>query len=202
MKLKIRSITLATCLTITAPAQADSPFETYKLSLPTGLYLHAMYGQAKASDWCGGISTNCDDSTSAYGGGVGLEINEWFGLEASYIGMDKLTSLVRGFLVSADANFWTLTGVGTLPVNDQLAIQARIGAARWNVDAEVRGGSSTLATVSVDGTSPMVGAGLLFKVTDNLTLRLEYMHIHEVGDRAVTGESNSDSLGIGIVLRF
>lgn len=202
MKPFIQAVSIAVSLLAAAPTKADSPFQTYDLSMSfPGLYVHAMYAQARASDWCGGSSAQCDDTGSAYGGGLGYEFNDWVALEAAYLGIDKLTSIISGFLVSADANLIMLTAVGTFPLTDQLAVQARVGATRWEVDAEVQGSGLRYKT-SVEGTSPVFGAGFLLNVTPRVALRLEYIHINEIGDRAITGESNSDSIGLGIQFKF
>lgn len=103
----------------------------------------------------------------------GIEFNRYFALEAGYMDGGKIKDTVLGAVVEADTTAFTVSAVGTIPINDVLGIYGRAGAMRWKSDQSLRFEGETLLKGDVDGTDAYFGAGLAVGL-DGALLRVEY----------------------------
>jgi len=125
----------------------------------SGLYISGSYGGYKSH---GG---EFDDDNDLIGAALGYQFNEFFALEAKYIdfgnfGDDDVEGKLKG---------GSLGVVGRLPLTQSFGVYAKAGAFASAFDVEAFEESETY-----DEVSPFVGAGVDFRVTDNLTAFAEY----------------------------
>ncbi len=93
-----------------------------------------------------------------------------------------------------------MTGVGTLPVNQQLSVYGKLGFFRWNVD--FKDGTGVVGSASASGIDLTYGFGASFNFAKNAALRLEWQRYKDVGDDNTTGQGDIDLIGVGLVLKF
>jgi hypothetical protein len=111
-----------------------------------------------------------DDSGVKFGGGV--EINDNFSFEAGYTDLGEFkaeSGLFQSFpgiggLTGSSASI-EITGVefsalGVAPINDKLSIYGRLGIYMWDADINVSVAGFGSATVSDDGSDPVIGFGM------------------------------------------
>lgn len=147
---------------------------------PSGLTLAIDAGQAEARDACDNV-VNCSSDDTAVRGSVGWQFNRMFGIEAGYSSFGTVfESSSSTFRASQDANAWTLSVLGTLPLHERIGLYGRIGAARFDNDTS---GVVQGVPVSEDNrTKPYYGVGLGFALTDNVALRAEYQRYKDLAD--------------------
>lgn len=146
-------------------------------------------------------------------GFIGTRLNQYFGLEAGYSIMSKpkgkLTNLVNlnnATNVKTNISNAYVDAIGFIPVTDQLEAMASVGLGflTTKVSANVSGRAGT----AVDGhslsfaarsTNPGVrlGAGLGYKLDENITARL--MLRHQQGNKLV---KSVNSVGLGLSYQF
>jgi opacity protein-like surface antigen len=99
------------------------------------------------------------------GAALGYQFNEFFALEAEYIdfgnfGDDEVEGKLKGVGLSA---------IGRLPLTQSFGVYAKAGAFASAFDVDAFDDSETY-----DDVSPFVGAGVDFRVTEQLTAFAEY----------------------------
>jgi len=178
-----------------APAPAPAAPKVYNW------YAGAMVGNAVYKDACDG-----DDSDTAVGAFIGYALNKNFALEAGYIDLGNINSLVgndceRQQDVAADpsANGATLSAVARAPFGDKFSVYGKFGAFFWNMDRDAVGG---LASASDNGVSPLAGIGLGYSFTERVEGRIEYDRFFDVGENDTTGQTDIDALTLGVAFRF
>lgn len=124
-----------------------------------GPYISGSYGGYKSH---GG---QFDDENDLLGAAVGYQFNEFFALEAEYIdfgnfGDDDVEGKLKGVGLSA---------IGRLPLTQSFGIYAKAGAFASAFDVDAFDESETY-----DEVNPFIGAGVDFRVTEQLTAFAEY----------------------------
>lgn len=125
----------------------------------SGVYVSGSYGGYKSH---GG---EFDDENDLFGIGLGYQFNEFFALESEYIdfgkfGDDEVDGKLKGV---------TLGLRGRLPLTDTFGVYAKGGAFASAFDVDAFDESETY-----DEVNPFVGAGVDFRVTEQLTAFGEY----------------------------
>ena len=186
-----------------------------------GFYLSGSWGVGKvdidnaaidASARAAGFatsSTTSDDKESTWKVAIGYQFSRHIALELSYldIGDYTINTVTTGPAANVagriDGKAWAIDLIGILPLNPQFDLFAKIGAHRWDIDANVAaiaGGAATTANVSADGTDWKFGLGARWNVTRNFGVQLEWDRYNDIGSSSTTGKSDLDYVGIG--LRF
>ncbi|WP_339674635.1 outer membrane beta-barrel protein [uncultured Zhongshania sp.] len=122
-------------------------------------YIGANYGGYKDR---GGDFDEDDDFKEAI---VGAQLNQFLGLEASYIDFGSF----GGDVGKADIDGYGLAIVGRLPITEQLGIYIKGGQLFWDADVRVAG-----LKQSYDGDEPFYGVGADIKVSEHFVVALEY----------------------------
>jgi opacity protein-like surface antigen len=122
-------------------------------------YIGANYGGYKDR---GGDFDEDDDFKEAI---VGAQLNQFLGLEASYIDFGSF----GGNVGKADIDGYGLAIVGRLPITEQLGIYIKGGQLFWDADVRVAG-----LKQSYDGDEPFYGVGADIKVSEHFVVALEY----------------------------
>lgn len=125
-------------------------------------------------------------------GFIGLNLNQWIGVEAQYIylGRDKNDN----YKIKGDG--YTGALVLSLPIGDRFAVFAKGGEFWWDVDADGPYGID----ISKNGHDPFYGAGVKFKLTKNFAIRAEYERVKI--DKSDTIKTNIDLASAGIEFTF
>ncbi|HDZ37922.1 MAG TPA: porin family protein [Marinobacter sp.] len=159
----------------------------------SGPYIKGSYGGYKAH---GG---DFDDSNDLYGAGVGYQFNEFFALEAAYIdfgnfGKDDVDGKLKG---------GSLVAIGRLPLTDSFGVYAKAGAFAAALDVDAFDESETY-----DDISPVIGAGVDFRITERLTTFLEYNRYNvDIDESDFNGQLNNngpdfDTAQVGLKFQF
>ncbi|MFL1456270.1 outer membrane beta-barrel protein [Marinobacter sp. GN3S48] len=125
----------------------------------SGFFISGSYGGYKSH---GG---EFDDDNDLLGASLGYQFNEFFALEADYIdfgkfGDDDVRAKLKGVGLGV---------IGRLPVTDTFGVYAKAGAFASALDVDAFDESETY-----DEVNPFVGAGVDFRVTEQLTAFAEY----------------------------
>ena len=172
IKIRIFFLTLLAALSISALADDAKHF-----------YIGAGGGYAKAGDACGN-TTSCDDTGSGVIGFVGYQPRKNIGVEVgvAYAEEYGATGSASGVTASIfDANILTfyITAVPRIVVNDKLSLFAKLGGHRWDYESDVIGsvGFTVVGfTLEDDGVDFLAGGGVEYKVTDDVSVRVEGTH--------------------------
>lgn len=151
-----------TCATVLTAAVAAAPGVWAQETVSrdhSGVYISGSYGGYKAQ---GG---EFEDENDFYGAGLGYQFNEFFALEAEYIdfgnfGQDEVEGKLKGASLGA---------VGRLPLTPSFGVYAKAGAFASAFDVEAFDDDETY-----DEVSPFVGAGVDFRITEQVTAYAEY----------------------------
>ncbi|WP_336365612.1 porin family protein [Marinobacter sp. C2H3] len=144
----------------------------------SGPYITGSYGGYKSH---GG---EFDDDNDLFGAGLGYQFNSFFALEAEYIdfgkfGNDEVDGKLKGVSVAA---------VGRLPLTQSFGIYGKAGAFASAFDVDAFDNSETY-----DDVNPMVGAGVDFRVTPQLTAFAEYNRYNvDIDESDFNGQINND----------
>lgn len=163
---------------------------------PPGFYAGASIGQSESSDFPGSnpdpglaalgltSSTTTDDSDTVWKAFAGYRFSPYFAIEGAYTDLGEasagttITAPVAGGLnTTVESDAWTLSALGILPLTPNFSLFGRAGINHWDMDISTVGaGSGTIATASSsdDGTDWVYGAGGMFALTPNLSLRAEW----------------------------
>lgn len=187
------------CLALALPA---APMLALAASdMGTGVSIGIDGGRAQARNVCDNV-INCSDDDTSVRVSLGYQFTPMVGVEAGYTSFGTVfdaNDTTNSVTAKQDANAWTLSVLGTIPVGDRFGIYGRAGAARFD-----NNNSGTVQGIPVSNdnrTKPYFGAGLKFGLTDNVALRAEYqryMDLANVGGR----KDDVDAWSGGVVFSF
>jgi OOP family OmpA-OmpF porin len=160
----------------------------------TGFYVGGSLGQSKINDFEGSdfdaellatlglpSSTSTDDTDTGWKAFAGYRIMKYLAVEGAYTDFGEFTAnstLALGTVnTTIEADAWTVSALGILPLGDQFSLFARLGVNFWNADISAVGtGSGGVATESgsEDGTDMVYGVGAAYSFNQNLSVRGEW----------------------------
>lgn len=145
----------------------------------SGPYIKGSYGGYKSH---GG---DFKDDNDLYGAGVGYQFNQFFGLEAAYVdfgnfGKDDTSAKLKG---------GSFVATGRLPLTNSFGVYGKAGAFVAALDVNAFDEDKTY-----DDVSPVIGAGVDFRITEHLTTFLEYNHYNvDIDKKDFHNELNNDN---------
>lgn len=161
-----------------------------------GLYLFGAAGNADSDVGLGG-QNRTDDDDSSYMFGVGYAFTENVSIEGAFHDFGSHASqtdcppgfacLVVPLLTQADITAFSLSLVGSYPLNDRWDVYGKLGVTSW--DVEFAGISSAFDD---SGEDLHYGAGLRWSIDDRWKLFAEYERV----------DLDLDGLSIGIRFDF
>lgn len=179
------------------------------LAQDSAFYIGAAAGQAKAKDWCNGLSgpgISCDDTDTSWKFFLGWQFNRHFAIEGGWTDLGKVSASgpVLGIpsTASISAKGWELVGVGSIPLGEQFSVYGKAGLYRTRLKGTfvVPGvGSASANDTENDFT---YGVGVRYNFTKQTGARLEWQRFDNVGSSAVGGKSDIDMWSLGIVFKF
>jgi len=188
IKKAVLSIAMFGAATVYAAPNSDS-----------GILIGLDVGRAEARKNCDGVA-DCDNSDTTVRGDIGYQFDKNWSAELGYTSFGTLfRSHDNNFNASQKANAWTLSGIGTLPLNENFSLFGRACVARYetNNSGQVQG----VEVRDEQDVKPYVGAGIKFNVTQNFALRAEFQYYADIA--GVDGSKDDvQSLYAGAVFRF
>ena len=200
----MKNLLIATLLAISASATAYAD----------GWYLAADAGQTQFRDFsCANAAAGatCSNTSFAVRVAGGYQFTPLWGAEVSYASLGKVSSsgpltLGTAQVLDFKSTAVQLAGTATLPINDDFAVLARIGAITSRATSTVSvSGAGVPSSVSLSATKTgfAYGFGGLYNVNKNIAIRLQYEDLGNVGDAASTGfKSGLRLLSAGLIYRF
>jgi len=129
-----------------------------------------------------------DEDVTAWTVGLGVNINEYFSVEAGYVDLDELDydglwlgTPDRG---KVETDGWEFALVGKLPVNQEhnINLLGKVGVFAWDSDEKEVFGGVPEPKNNEDGEDLMYGFGIQGRVMPGLDLRLEWNRYTDVAD--------------------
>lgn len=160
----------------------------------------------------GGIRLSQDKSDIAARVLLGYRINRHLALEGGWGDYGKVdgraeTSFPLGRVtIERQTRAFSLDAVGTLPLGERLELTGKIGAAFWRVENST---TTVLPVSSVavnntreqSGSSPHVGIGLQYRLSDTVRLSLD-IESFRAGKDGDTGRSHVNTAFAGLKFNF
>lgn len=171
-------------------------------------YVGGKVGASLFGEPCGSQSESCEDLSGAGGLYGGYQLLDWLAVEGGYdyfggpvatyraIGQPNSNvdyeAEIQGLEVGLKADYG---------LTDRFLFFGKGGTVYWGVDKEAFEPVAGAVDESESGLSLMLGAGMEYRLSHNLSTRLEYDYINGVGG-ASTGESDVHFIGVGLDYRF
>lgn len=179
-----------------------------------GLYVGGSLGQSMTSFdsefSSGGTSSSQEKTKTAYKGFVGYSINQYLAVEGGYANFGKPKAKVSGTGWSGEnsqeESAWFGAAKGTLPINEQFNLFAKLGVTynkvtgKWNATGESSSASKSRAEM-------LYGVGAEYNLTKQVGIRLEYEDFGKFGDQFTntgggTGRTKTSMWSLGAAYKF
>lgn len=154
-------------------------------------------------------------NSTAYRLTGGYQFDPNWGIEVSYVDLGESDFSISHLLTGATNGLtntggtkawgWSLAGVGTLPLDDQWSLFARLGAidARVKLFNDTNTDVGTLANSKTSTNSRATfGGGINWSFTDDWTVRLGWDQYRDLGNNNTTGETTVNLISVGVVYAF
>ncbi len=155
-------IATAALASIAAIANAAEPVSAAPFSAPGAVYIGADLGTTQ-------IHGAADGHRTSYGGFVGYTLNPNFAVEA---GFGRLYSW-SGYGANERGNQASLSVLGSVPIASNLSLYGRLGVNQISMRGEVPMPGNSKYIVKDDTTRALLGLGLNYKLSENVSTRIE-----------------------------
>ena len=155
------------------------------------------------------VSSTKDTGYRLFGG---YQLHKYIAVEGAYVDLGRFgfsTDVTpRGSLTgSTRIDGFELSALGTLPIGDRFGLFARVGAVAAQTKTSYTGGGSIETLIGGDtqkkrSTELVYGAGAMFNINQNLSLRGEWSRYDKLGNVLTGGRTNANLYSLGIVYRF
>jgi OmpA-OmpF porin, OOP family len=155
------------------------------------------------------VSNSKDTGYRAFGG---YQLHKYIAMEAAYVDLGRFSFRTdvtpRGSLAgSTRIDGLELSAVGTLPLGERLGVFARIGAFSAETRTSYTGSGSIETLIGGDNqkkrsTELVYGAGAMYNINKNLSVRGEWSRYEKLGDIYTGGRTDANLYSLGIVYRF
>ncbi len=137
-------------------------------------------------------TSSVDETDTAWKIFAGYQHNKYLGVELGYVDLGEIdidatttAPTASTVNVNAEADGFTLSAIGTIPIGDKFGLFGRVGAFYWDVEAKaaaVVSGAVATASADDDGTDIFYGVGAKYDFTKNLGVRVEWERFDIDGD--------------------
>lgn len=148
-------------------------------------------GSAKADNYIGGSVGSASGGGKSWKLYSGIRASDNLLVELGYANLGETNEQDSNGSVSQKSRAVTLTGLATLPMNEQIELFGKAGVARWNNTYTDSTGSTKTSANDV-----VVGAGANYDLGDNMGVRAEWERFKNVG----TGQhaNDIDLMSVGV----
>ena len=143
-------------------------------------YLGASWGGYQINE------SNLDDNDDLLKAFAGFSVNEWFGIEGSWLDFNTINSSTSNFAADGVG----LAAVFMLPLSDATSFYAKAGQFWWESDSTLGG-----VVGNNDGNDTFFGAGFKFGANDAVSVRVE-------AERYDVDQVDLEAYSIGLQINF
>lgn len=145
------------------------------------------------------VSTGRSDSYSSSGLNLlgGYQFNQNFAIEAEYVDLGKFTTSI----VEIASTGLGVSGVGVIPLANNLSLFGKIGIASVDTKASARPGWVLLVPASESKVGVSLGLGGQYEITPNATLRLS-LNSYEYSALAGSLTGRVGMFGVAGIFKF
>lgn len=143
---------------------------------------------------------------------AGYEFNRYLAAEAGYtdLGSPKYKVMGIGGLsgaaqAKAAESAWFAATKGSLPINQQFDLFAKLGLTRNHLKdsaSGVIGGIDVADTATKNRTGALVGVGAEYLPAKNIGVRIEYENYGRFGNQNDTGRTSAEVWSVGVAYKF
>jgi OOP family OmpA-OmpF porin len=178
----------------------------------SGPYIGAGMGRSDFDTDCavsGAVTTECEETGTAWKAYVGFQFNNWLGVEGGYTQFGDVDATGLGLTGTFDSKTETwgvpIYAVGSLPIpldsggNFKISVLGKIGAIYWDQER-----TSTLPgnSVSDNGWDLAWGAGVQLTLSEHLGIRGEWEQFNDLGTEDTTGETDVQMWSVSLNYKF
>jgi OOP family OmpA-OmpF porin len=168
----------------------------------SGFYFGAGAGQTDFNNVSSDSHLKDGDDT-AWNAVAGYQLNKYFAVEAGWQDLGTLDATdMRGAAAQGqniDVSGATLGIVGTLPLSEKWFLTGEAGAYQYHLEHQMGVGKYVSAT----DTSPYVGAGIGYRITDNMDVTAKYRRFTDIDETAwETAHMDAETVGVQLTYRF
>ena len=155
------------------------------------------------------VSNTKDTGYRAFGG---YQLHKYIAIEGAYVDLGRFSFRTvvtpSGSLTgSTRIDGFELSAVGTLPLGERFGLFARVGALSADTRTTYTGGGSIETLIGGDvqkrrSTELAYGAGAMFNINKNLSLRGEWSRYEKLGSVLTGGRTDANLYSLGLVYRF
>ncbi|MFM2089140.1 MAG: hypothetical protein RLZZ237_4009 [Pseudomonadota bacterium] len=160
-----------------------------------GAYVGGNIGRSELKLSGDGSGKENKTSFKAY---AGYDFTANFGVEGGYVDFGKLKNNDSGVSSSWETNALYVAATGTLPLNEQFSLLAKVGVTRNHTKI-----SASAGTLSISGsqnkTAALIGVGAAYNINKNLAAVAEYEHFGKTLDE---GGFNVKASQFSVGLRY
>jgi OOP family OmpA-OmpF porin len=179
MKKQVLVAILGSALALPLAAQAE------------GGYVGVNVGSAKTKESFDGISRS--EKNTGYKLYGGFDFTKNFGAEIGYVDFGKVSDPIGSYKTRA----FYAAATGTLPLNEQFSLLAKVGVTANRLKWNENGGDSG----TEKNTNAMFGVGAAYNFTKNLSVVAEYENFGKAVDEA-DGNVKVDLFSVGLRYKF
>jgi OOP family OmpA-OmpF porin len=126
-----------------------------------------------------GVQSELSENSMSYKLGVGFQFNKSFAVEGSYLDLGtlgyKATHSTGNFNLDNKVTGFNISALGLFPLNGEITAFGRVG---WTTVKGNATASGVSATASEEKNSTGYGAGVIYRLTDKLGLRIEWEKVY------------------------
>ena len=155
------------------------------------------------------VSNTKDTGYRAFGG---YQLHKYIAIEAAYVDLGRFSFRTdvtpKGSLSgSTRIDGFELSALGTVPIGDRFGLFARVGALAGQTKTSYTGSGSIETLIGGDsqrrrGTELVYGAGAMYHINQNLSVRGEWSRYDKLGSVLTGGRTNANLYSLGLVYRF
>ena len=198
-----RTLVTLAALLLVAPLQAQVVYPPKPAPVLLGPYVGGLFGRSEAKKECIGIisggARTCDSTDLTFGLFGGYRLHRYYGAEVAYNNLGKVTATSQGpgsaSTQTVSANIWDVSGIGFLPLDENLSAFARLGIYRATLDTSERG------VESQTNYGFTYAGGLQWDLNPRYGVRAMWQRYRNVG-RGVYDNNYYDILGLSFLYRF
>ncbi len=155
------------------------------------------------------VSNTKDTGYRIFGG---YQLHKYFAIEGAYVDLGRFgfrtDVLPRGSLTGyTRIDGFELSAVGTLPLGERFGLFARVGALSAETRTSYTGDGSIETLIGGDtqkrrSTELAYGAGAMFHINKNLSVRGEWSRYEKLGSVLTGGRTDANLYSLGLIYRF
>ena len=155
------------------------------------------------------VSNTKDTGYRLFGG---YQLHKYIAVEAAYVDLGRFSFRTdvtpKGSLTgSTRIDGFELSAVGTLPLGGRFGLFARVGALSAQTRTSYTGGGSIETLIGGEtqkrhSTELAYGAGAMYNINQNLSVRGEWSRYEKLGNILTGGRTDANLYSLGLVYRF